>query len=133
MRNLTTSFLLAADDDRALEREALTGAGVRRGLPVVLPTRAALAASGLAFDTLPSADAAAIDAAARASGADVALVGRMLWSDAATSWIADWRLRAADGARAWEGRSLTFDDGFRRALGSAAQILSGNGEPSAPR
>jgi hypothetical protein len=28
----------------------------------------------------------------------------------------------------WQFRGVTFDEAFRRALGGAAQILSGNGE-----
>jgi len=46
------------------------------------------------------------------------------------SWVADWRLRSADATYQWQVRSVTFDDGFRKALGGAAQILSGNGQPS---
>jgi len=46
------------------------------------------------------------------------------------SWVADWRLRSAGEIEQWQVRSLTFDDGFRKALGGAAQLLSGNGPPS---
>jgi uncharacterized protein len=34
-----------------------------------------------------------------------------------------------DGTHRWRVRSRTFDEVFRRAMGSAAQILSGNGDP----
>jgi hypothetical protein len=30
----------------------------------------------------------------------------------------------------WQLRGVTFDEAFRRALGGAAQILSGNGDPA---
>jgi len=30
----------------------------------------------------------------------------------------------------WRFRSVTFDEAFRRAIGGAAQILSGNGDPA---
>jgi hypothetical protein len=30
----------------------------------------------------------------------------------------------------WQMRGLTFDETFRRGIGGAAQILSGNGQPA---
>ena len=30
----------------------------------------------------------------------------------------------------WKLRAVTFDEAFRRAIGGAAQILSGNGDPA---
>jgi hypothetical protein len=130
MRNLLASYMLADDGDRALEREALVAAAARRGVPLMLPSRAALKQAGVSFDSLPAADLARLDAAAQAMGGDLAMVGRMAWSDEAMSWVADWRLRSAGETEQWQVRSLTFDDGFREALGGAAQILSGNGPPS---
>ncbi len=129
MRNLLASYMLADDGDRALEHEALVAAAARRGVPLMLPSRVALAQAGVSFESLPAADLARLDAAAQAMGGR-ALVGRMAWSDEAMSWVADWRLRSADETEQWQVRSLTFDDGFRKALGGAAQILSGNGPPS---
>jgi len=130
MRNMVSSYLLPDDGDRALEHEALAAAAVRRGVPLMLPSQAALDQAGLSFKTLPAADLSRLDAAAQAMGGDRALVGRMAWSDEAMSWVADWRLRSADATYQWQVRSVTFDDGFRKALGGAAQILSGNGQPS---
>jgi len=130
MRNLLASYMLAEDGDRALEHEALVAAAARRGVPLMLPSRAALEQAGVSFESLPAADLARLDAAAQAMGGDRALVGRMAWSDEAMSWVADWRLRSAGETEQWQVRSLTFDDGFRKALGGAAQILSGNGPPS---
>jgi hypothetical protein len=130
MRNMVSSYMLADDGDRALEHEALAAAAARRGVPLILPSQAALDLAGLRFETLPAADLSRFDAAAQAIGGDLALVGRMAWSDAAMSWVAVWRLRSADATYQWQVRSVTFDDGFRKALGGAAQILSGNGQPS---
>jgi hypothetical protein len=130
MRNLLASYMLADDGDRGLEREALTAAGMRRGVPLILPSQATLSQAGLSFETLPAADLSRLDAAAQAIGGDLALVGRMAWSDEAMSWVADWRLLSAGTTNQWQVRSVTFDDGFRKALGGAAQILSGNGQPS---
>jgi hypothetical protein len=130
MRNMVSSYMLADDGDRTLEREALAAAAARRGVPLILPSQAALDQAGLRFETLPATDLSRFDAAAQAIGGDLALVGHMAWSDAAMSWVADWRLRSADATYQWQVRSVTFDDGFRKAFGGAAQILSGNGQPS---
>jgi uncharacterized protein len=130
MRNMVASYMLADDGDRALEHEAIAAAAARRGVPLILPSQAALDQAGLRFETLPTTDLSHLDAAAQAIGGDLALVGRMAWSDAAMSWVADWRLNSAGSTYQWQVRSVTFDDGFRKALGGAAQILSGNGQPS---
>jgi hypothetical protein len=129
MRNLTAAFMLADQGDRALERSALIAAAAQLGVPAVLPSQAALAASGLRFELLPAADQSRLDAVARASGGDLALAGRMAWSDDALAWIGDWRLASDGRLYQWQARSVTFDDGFRKALGGAARILSGNGAP----
>lgn len=130
MRNLTTSYMLTGDGDRANERASLAAAAGRRGLPMLLPSRAALDRAGLSFETLAAADLSSLEAAAKANGGDLALVGRMAWSDEAMSWIADWRLGTPGKTDRWQVRSATYDDGFRKALGGAASILSGNGRPN---
>jgi hypothetical protein len=129
MRNLTTGYVVAEDGDRPLEREALLAAGARRGVPLRLPSLAMLAEAGLGFDAFAGADAARLAALAKSHDGDLALVGRMAWSDEASRWIGDWRIEGADKSAAWQVRSLTFDDGFRQAIGGAAQFLSGNGSP----
>lgn len=127
MRNLTTAFMVAGDGDRELERSALVAAAAQLGIPMTLPGRAALAASGLRFEALPDVDPSRLDATA--SGGALAVVGRMIWSAEALSWIADWRLFSEGRSFAWQARSVTFDDGFRKAMGGVAQILSGRGVP----
>jgi uncharacterized protein len=119
VRDPATTFVLASDGERGSgQRAALAAAAERRGLPVVLPSRAALAAADPA------------DPDPRALGGDVALVGGMAWRDDPPGWTADWRLRAGPETVAWRAASDTFDEAFREALGGAAQILSGNGRPN---
>jgi hypothetical protein len=66
---------------------------------------------------------------AKAAGADLPLVGRLVWSDADLGWVATWRFSAAGQEHAWTVRGVNFDEAFRAALRGAAQILSGNGAP----
>jgi hypothetical protein len=127
--NGSQAWLLAADGARGqAEREALAAAGARRGLSVVLPDEASLAALHLDYAGLQHADLSRLDAAARTTGGDVALAGRMEWRDAALVWSGTWRL-AHGTVHRWRLRRVTFDDLFRDTLGGAAQILSGHGRP----
>ena len=123
-------YLLASDGARGRDqRESLEAAAERFGLPLRLPSGAALDAAGLTPETLPSAALARLDALARAAGGDLALAGSLAWSDEALGWIAEWRLAANGEAHRWGDRGINFDQAFRRAVGGAARILSGNGEP----
>jgi uncharacterized protein len=130
MRNLTSAFMVAGDGQHGLERSALAAAAAQLGMPIELPSEAMLAGSEVRFEALASIDAAHLEPLARASGGDLALVGRMVWSDAALAWIGDWQLASAGGPYRWQASSVTFDDGFRKAMGGAARILSGRGPPN---
>ncbi|MFC3166148.1 DUF2066 domain-containing protein [Ciceribacter thiooxidans] len=68
--------------------------------------------------------------AAKAAGAELALVGKLIWSDADLGWTGTWRLAAAGKEEyVWTVRGVNFDEAFRVAVRGAAQILSGNGSP----
>lgn len=62
-------------------------------------------------------------------GSDVVLLGHLTWSDKELSWITDWQMDFQGGPHRWQMRGVTFDEAFRRGLGGAAQIPSGNGGP----
>ncbi len=125
-----TRYVLARDGVRGFDqRNALRDAGARRGLPIILPSQDELAAAALHFDAIGPRDEAGLDAQARSVGADQALSGRMVWDPSNPGWVAEWRFMADGKAYAWAARDATFDACFRRAIGSAAQILSGNGVP----
>ncbi|MDI6837637.1 MAG: DUF2066 domain-containing protein [Rhizobiaceae bacterium] len=67
---------------------------------------------------------------AKAAGAELALVGKLIWSDADLGWTGTWRLAAAGKEEyVWTVRGVNFDEAFRVAVRGAAQILSGNGPP----
>ena len=70
-----------------------------------------------------------LDAAAKSAGGDQALVGRLLWSDQARGWLAEWRLASEGKLYRWQVRGVSFDDAFRNGMRGAAQILSGYGRP----
>ena len=109
-------YVVTSDAGQSLApREALLAAAARRGMSIVLPDEAASAKSG-------------IDNAGQ--GGEVPLIGRLVWDDKALGWATEWRMDWQGRPRRWKFRSVTFDDAFRRAIGGAAQILSGNGDPA---
>ena len=126
-----TTYLLASDGEHGRDqREALSDAAERFGIPIALPDQAELVKAGLSYESLLTIDLRRLDAAARTMGGDLALGGSMLWSEAALGWIADWRLGAQGKSYRWQIRGVSFDDAFRDAMAGAAQILSGHGSPS---
>jgi hypothetical protein len=130
VRDQTTSYTLAEDGERGRDmREALATTARRVGLAIVLPTKAALSAADLRFETLMAPDFPQLDATARTEGGDVALAGSLIWSDEALGWVADWRLASEGKTYAWRIRGVSFDDAFRNGLRGAAQVLSGHGQP----
>jgi uncharacterized protein len=124
-------YVLASDGDRGRDqRESLADAAGRFGMPITLPSAAALGGAGLTVETLPAAAPSRLDAVAQAAGGDLALAGSLAWSDEAPGWISDWHLLVANGGSyRWGDRGGNFDQAFRRAATGAEQILSGNGQP----
>jgi hypothetical protein len=130
MRNGAVITMLTGDGDRVRDqRDAFMAAASKRGLPVVLPSTAALAAAGLDFAHLAKADMGRLDALARQSDADQALAGQLVWVDRSLGWTADWRIAWQGGTPRWRIAGVSFDEAFRHGMGGALQILSGHGTP----
>ena len=110
--------------------ESLMAAAERVGLPMALPTEAALSQAGMSFDKFAIDDPGRFDAAAKTLGGDLGLVGRMTWNDQALGWIAEWRLRAEGKTYQWHIRGVNFDEAFRRATRGTVHVLSGHGQPN---
>jgi hypothetical protein len=110
-------------------REALLAASAKRGISIVLPDDAALAKSGLSSEELAKLPSATLADRAAELGGEVALVGRLKWDDQELGWVTEWQMEWQGRPHRWQLRGVTFDEAFRRAIGGAAQILSGNGDP----
>lgn len=124
--------LLASDSGGVRDEDmrlALAAAAQGLALPLVLPTLQELWQAGIAADSPPAAGNSQPGALARSAGADLALWGTMVWSDAALGWVVDWRLVPSGADQHWEISGVGFDDAFRNAVAGAAQVLSGNGVP----
>jgi hypothetical protein len=130
MRNGEVATLVSSDDERARnQRDALAAAASKRGLTIALPSAGAFAVAGLTVEQLPGADFPRVQAVANAIGAELALVGMLVFVEKSLRWSADWRLDRQGTTYRWRTTSITFDDAFRNAMAGAAQILSGHGKP----
>jgi hypothetical protein len=129
MRHGTSGYLVASEGDQGVgERQSLAAAAQKRGIPILLPTRAELAQAHIAATRLPG-DAAGLARASRLLGTDVALSGELTWVDRELGWAAAWSLAERGRLHRWTVRGVTFDEAFRNAMGGTAQVLSGHGDP----
>ena len=124
-------YIVAADAglSAVAPRESLLAASARRGMPIVLPDAAALARSGLNGEELNKLPSSTLAARAAEMGGEGVLVGRLKWDDSDLGWATEWQMEWQGRPHRWQLRGVTFDEAFRRAIGGAAQILSGNGDP----
>ena len=122
-------YMVTADADRAaIQRESLLAAAARRGMTVVLPSAAALAESSINGAEFGTTTSSKFGSVAARQGGEVALIGRLVWDDRELGWATQWRMDWQNRTHRWRIRGVTFDEAFRRGIGGAAQILSGNGD-----
>jgi len=95
----------------------------------VLPGTAALAKSNITGTELRMAPFPALAPIAAEQGGEIVLVGRLVWDDRDLGWATQWQMDWRGQTHRWQIRGVTFDETFRRGIGGAAQILSGNGDP----
>jgi hypothetical protein len=113
-----------------LQRDALLAAGEKRGMSVVLPGAAALAKSNVNGETLGTASLSTLAPSAAQQDAEAVLTGRLVWDDRQLGWATQWQIDWAGRTHRWQLRGVTFDEAFRRGIGGAAQVLSGNADTS---
>ena len=128
MQQDTRDYIVTSDARQSdLQRESLLAAAAKRGMRIALPTSAALTQSAITPVALPTLAPALLTSATQ--GGEIVLIGHLTWSDADLGWITDWRLDTQGKPQRWRVRGVTFDEAFRRGIGGAAQLLSGNGTP----
>ncbi len=123
-------YMITSDADQsALQRESLLAAATRRGMSVVLPSAEALGRAGIHGAEPGTATSRTVAPLVAGQGGEVALIGRLVWVDRELGWATQWHLDWRGRSHRWQVRRTNFDEAFRRGIGGAAQILSGNGEP----
>jgi uncharacterized protein len=126
VRDATASYVLSEDGDRGLgQRQSLAAVAARRGLPVALPSSSGLAAEHVTYERV-SAPTSRLREVARASGGDAALIGTLVWTEAALGWTTQWRLSWKGREHRWHIRGVSFDDAFRNGVDGAMAIMSGH-------
>jgi uncharacterized protein len=126
------NYIVTTDGAQSdLQRDALLAAADKRGMDIVLPGMTALAKSNITGAELRAPSFPALTPLATELGGEVVLVGRLIWDDRDLGWATQWQMEWRGQTHRWQMRGLTFDETFRRGIGGAAQILSGNGEPVA--
>lgn len=130
VRHGASAYVMSADGERSYgQPDAFRAASAKTGMPVALPSEAALASSALSFDAVRNASDRDLRAAATAIGGDLPLVGTMTFSEKDLGWVVAWHMRWEDETYAWHESGVSYDQAFRDALKGAAQILSGHGRP----
>jgi uncharacterized protein len=130
MEQGTRQYIVTSDMRQSdLQRDSLHAAADKRGMPIVMPSAVQLSRSAITASALPTMPAAALASATAEQGGEIALIGYLAWSDSDLGWATEWRLEWQGQPYRWQLRGVTFDDAFRRGIGGAAQILSGNGQP----
>jgi len=124
------SYVIAADGDRGVDqRDSLTTIAAKRGVPVVLTSTDALKKSGIDATKLAKATPASLAGALDGKSSETMLIGQLTWNDRKLGWDARWRMDFGGKPHGWRLLAPTYDEAFRRGIGGAAQMLSGNGEP----
>lgn len=124
------NYIVTTDGSQSdLQRDALLAVADKRGMEIVLPDAAALAKSNMTGAELKTPPFPALTPLATELGGEVVLVGRLVWDDRDLGWATQWQMVWGGRTHRWQLRGLTFDETFRRGIGGAAQILSGNGDP----
>jgi uncharacterized protein len=126
------NYVVTTDGSQSdLQRDALLVAADKRGMEIVLPSAATLTKSNVTSAELKTPSFPALTPLAAELGSEVVLVGRLVWDDRDLGWATQWQMAWGGQAHRWQMHGLTFDETFRRGIGGAAQILSGNGDPVA--
>jgi uncharacterized protein len=130
MKQGPKNYIVTADGVQSdLQRDALLAAADRRGMDVVLPSAEVLVKSNLNGVELKTVSSSTFAGVAAEQGGEVALVGQLVWDDRKLGWATQWQMDWHGRMHRWQVHGVTFDEAFRRGIGGAAQVLSGNGEP----
>ena len=130
MKQGPKNYIVTADGAQSdLQRDALRAAADKRGMEVVLPTAAALTKAKLDGAELKKVPSSTLMSVAAEQGGEVALIGQLVWNDRQLGWATQWQIDWRGRTYRWQVPGVTFDEAFRRGIGGAAQVLSGNGDP----
>ena len=79
-------------------------------------------------ETLEATPLSVLAPVAAEQDAEAVLTGRLVWDDRQLGWATQWQMEWGGRTHRWQVRGVTFDEAFRRGIGGAAQVFSGNGD-----
>jgi uncharacterized protein len=109
--------------------EALEDSAIRYGLTVELPKAATLEQHKIGLANAGTTGKETLQALVQASNAELPVLGDLTFSEAATGWIATWKLDAEGRQFRWSVRGVNYDAAFRNGVLGVMRALSGNGRP----
>jgi hypothetical protein len=128
--HIGTTFLLTSSTEAGdLMMEAFQNASWNYAMPVVIPPEPLITKAGLDVESLPGTSLADLDMLVDKSVGQIPLAGTLRWRKDLLAWEAHWRMLTNGVEHRWAIAGVNFDAAFRNAVGGAAQILSGNGDP----
>ncbi|MBR0900868.1 DUF2066 domain-containing protein [Bradyrhizobium tropiciagri] len=131
MQHGPKDYIVTSDGTQSdLQRDALAAAAVKRGMRFVLPAASALTSANLGAGELLKMPSAKLATIVAPQGGEAILIGRLVWDDNDLGWATQWQMAWHGRDYKWRFRGVTFDEAFRRGIGGAAQVLSGNGDPA---
>lgn len=130
MQHGPKDYIVTSDGTQSdLQRDALAAAAGKRGMRFVLPDTTALTSASVTAAELSKTPPAKLSSIVAPQGGEAILLGRLVWDDNDLGWATQWRMAWHGKDYKWQFRGVTFDEAFRRGIGGAAQVLSGNGDP----
>lgn len=131
VQHIASSFILTSTVDAGdLMRESFADSAWRYAMEVVIPSEALLSKAGLSVETLASQPLGRLAGLVDRAVGQTPLLGSLKWNHDLLGWTAEWQIMAGTSEHRWGIGGVNFDAAFRSAVGGAAQILSGNGDPA---
>ena len=129
--HIGAAFLLTSSTEAGdLMMESFGAASWNYAMPVVIPPEPLIINSGLTVEKLPDTSLSTLDALVDKSVGQIPVAGTLRWRKDLLAWEAQWRMLSNGTEHNWAISGVNFDAAFRNAVGGAAQILSGNGDPA---
>ncbi|MBC8050203.1 MAG: DUF2066 domain-containing protein [Chitinophagales bacterium] len=123
VKDRSEAYVLTKNNENALyQRGVLNDIALRRGAPIVLPTKETL--SAISYETVSTGDTDALTAAAKSMGADAVLFGALEF-DGDAYWSVNWTLIwFGHDIQTWEIRGVHYPVAIREAVEKSAKLYS---------
>ncbi len=124
VRDAQRSYVLTTDGENGYgQRMVMLSASRHTGVPILLPSEAAIHDAGLTPERVEQGGDQLAEAA-KTLGGDGLLLGRLTLTSDGAAWDVRWRLDGQGVRAAWTREGVSFDEALRGAVARAALALS---------